>query len=548
MMILYITVLGVFLIYVFCNELTYSGSVSREAGFLADFDEFLSHVRHFYYYTNSAEDAIFYSIPKCSLKIRPVLEELLGCLESEDRVRMLADIAGGRHKYVRLFTSLVMTVSENGDVFEGSSSVFLDSVMQLRCDVQSEKRYLEGRKHRFTGLGLTAALPSVAVPAVAAWGSETIPSLKGFYYGRGGGVMLCLIFLLTVLCYRAIIYLREGHKPSAVPFSGFAARVLSGKGIFAKAALTVKKIGDRLEADVYLKKTVLAAAAVIIMVPVLASGHHGARRLLVNDVSDVENVSDTADGNQLKAMKNAIPKFMHEYIGETIPDEEALAAKLLEEPGFRSKSVAADTAGEIIRRLRNYRSESFGLSDILIVVAAAGLAFVFSDVKRIFRTALLDGQKQDEVMRFQSLINMQKRVPGITPVEILESMEAFSDIFRSSLQQCINNYSVNDGMALTELFEAEDYPEFRKLTDCFLAVDEAGVENAFEEVTAQITSFRENRELDRTILMDNNVMLASLLAVIPGGLVLFGYLLIPFMARAMIMFNNYQDALRGYMD
>ena len=38
MMILYIAALGVFLIYVFCNEFTYSGSVSREYGFLADFD------------------------------------------------------------------------------------------------------------------------------------------------------------------------------------------------------------------------------------------------------------------------------------------------------------------------------------------------------------------------------------------------------------------------------------------------------------------------------------------------------------------------------
>ena len=42
MMVLYITVLGVFLIYVFCNEMTYSGSVKREAAFLADFDEFMS--------------------------------------------------------------------------------------------------------------------------------------------------------------------------------------------------------------------------------------------------------------------------------------------------------------------------------------------------------------------------------------------------------------------------------------------------------------------------------------------------------------------------
>ncbi|MBO7354695.1 MAG: hypothetical protein J6U61_10640 [Lachnospiraceae bacterium] len=548
MMVLYIAVLGVFLIYVICNEMTYSGSVGRETAFLADFDEFLSHVRHFYYYTNSAEDAIFYSIPKCSKRIRPILEELFGCLESEDRVRMLSDIAGGRHKYVRLFTSLVMTVSENGDLFEGSSSVFLDSVMQLRCDVQSEKRYLEGRKHRFTGLGLTAALPSVAVPAVAAWGSDTIPSLKSFYYGRGGGVMLCLILMMTVLCYTAITYLREGHKPKEAPFAAIAAKIAAGKGIVSKAAAQLKKLADRLGADVLLKRTVLASAAVIIMVPVLAAGHAGMRRLLANDVSDVENVSDTADGNQLKAMKTAIPKYMHEYLGEELPEEDELAETLLDEPGFRSRSVAADTAAEIIRRLKAYRLEFFGLSDLLIVLAAAGLAFVFPDVKRIFKNALLDGQKQDEVMRFQSLINMQKRVPGITPVEILESMEAFSDIFRNSLQQCINNYGVNDELALTELFEAEDYPEFRKLTDCFLAVDEAGVENAFEEVTAQITSFRESRELDRTILMDNNVMLASLLAVIPGGLVLFGYLLIPFMARAMTMFNDYQDALRGYMN
>ncbi len=548
MMVLYITVLGVFLIYVFCNEMTYSGSVKREAAFLADFDEFLSHVRHFYYYTNSAEDAIFYSIPKCSKKIRPILEELLGCLESEDRVRMLSDISGGRHKYVRLFTSLVMTVSENGDLFEGSSSVFLDSVMQLRCDVQGEKRYLEGRKHRFTGLGLTAALPSVAVPAVAAWGSDTIPSLKSFYYGRGGGVMLCLILIMTYLCYTAITYLREGHRPAEKPFSGMIAKITAGKGIPAKVITLVKGWKKSLEADLLFRKTVLAAAAVIIMVPVLAAGHAGTRRLLTDDVSDVENVSDTADGNQLKAMKSAIPKFMHEYIGKDLPEEDRLAEMLLDEPGFRSKTVAADTAAEIVGRLKRYRREVFGFSDILIVIAAAGLAFVFPDVGRIFKNALLDGQKQDEVMRFQSLINMQKRVPGITPVEILESMEAFSDIFRNSLQQCINNFSVNDELALTELFEAEDYPEFRKLTDCFMAVDEAGVENAFEEVTAQITSFRESRELDRTILMDNNVLLASLLAVIPGGLVLFGYLLIPFMARAMTMFSDYQDALRGYMN
>ncbi len=142
---------------------------------------------------------------------------------------------------------------------------------------------------------------------------------------------------------------------------------------------------------------------------------------------------------------------------------------------------------------------------------------------------------------------MQKRVPGITPIEILESMEDFADYFRQPLRQCINEYCINERKALTDMAENQTYPGFVKLIDCFLAVDDAGIENAFDEVSAEIVIFKENRELSRMIILDNNVMFASLLSVIPGGLVLFGYLLIPFMVKALSMFNTYQDTLMEYI-
>ncbi len=547
MMVLYVAVLGVFLVYVLINETGYVRYIGREVRFLTDFDEFLSNVRHFYYYSNSAEDAIFYSIPKCSKRIRPMLEELLAGLESEDRVRMLSSAAGAQHKFVRLFLSLTVLVSDNGDVMEESSSVFLDSVMQLRSDVQSEKRYLESRRHRFAGLALTAALPPIAVPLVAAWGSDTIPSLRYFYYGRNGAVVLCAILALTVMCYEAIIYLREG-KGRKYGFAKLSEMIGQRAGRYYRKVLFW--LGD-IEHERY----VLALLTVLIMVPVLIAGHSSARSLLVTDTGDIENVSDTADGNQITAMKRVITEYMSLYTGDgaekidpnAITEKDALAAMLLDEKGIRSKKVAEDTAAELIRRLNQYYAEYFGLPDALIVLIAAILAWLFPGLESSFKKALEDGRRQDEVMQFQSLIHMQKKVPGITPVEILESMESFSDIFRNSLQQCINNYNVNDELALTELAEAESYTEFRKLTDCFLAIDEAGIENAFEEVTAQISNFKENRELDRNILLDNHVLLASMLAILPGGMVLFGYLLIPFMARAMVMFNNYQDSLHQYL-
>ena len=528
MMIIYSLVYGTFLICAFVHEIGYMRSVRREITFLSDFDNFLSYVRHFYYYTNSAGDAIFYSIPKCSKRLKNVLEEILAGIEKEDRAAIIPAISDKQHKFVRLFMSLTMLVSENGDAEGESDSVFLDSVMQLRSDVQDEKRYLERKRHRYAGLGLTAAIPPIAVPFVAIWGSDTIPSLKAFYYGRNGVVMLCSIFVLTILCYLAILYLREGKKPNLL-----------------------SKINLKSKMNAKLLRSVYASAAVIVMISVLIAGHFEARKLLTEDVSDIDNVSDTADGAQLNVMRRVIPEYMEKLIAGrmdgAVQNSEELAEELLERTGIRSKKVAEDTAEELLRRLERYKKERFDIIDILIVIAASGFAWIYPALEAMFRSALSDGKKQDEVMQFQSLIHMQKRVPGITTVEILESMESFADIFKPGLQQCLNNFNVNDMQALSELSEAETYPEFRKIIDCFTAVDEAGVENAFDEVTAQIRNFKENREQDRLILLDNNVLLASLLAVLPGGMVLFGYLLIPFMVRAMTLFNNYQDALRGYI-
>ena len=63
------------------------------------------------------------------------------------------------------------------------------------------------------------------------------------------------------------------------------------------------------------------------------------------------------------------------------------------------------------------------------------------------------------------------------------------------------------------------------------------------EISREIENFKENRKLDRKIMLDSEVMLASLLAAIPGGLILFGYLLGPFMIRSVQIFNEYQSGI-----
>ena len=138
---------------------------------------------------------------------------------------------------------------------------------------------------------------------------------------------------------------------------------------------------------------------------------------------------------------------------------------------------------------------------------------------------------------------MLKNIPGITAVSLLEEMELFSQIFKPAIRKCINEYNISDEKALRKMYETEKYAPFRRITDCFLMADELGLEDAFEEISAEIENFTENRKLERKILLDSEGMLGAVISVLPGGIILFGYLLLPFMVRSMQIFNEYQTGI-----
>ena len=111
------------------------------------------------------------------------------------------------------------------------------------------------------------------------------------------------------------------------------------------------------------------------------------------------------------------------------------------------------------------------------------------------------------------------------------------------IRQCINEYNISDVSALNRMYGEKKDKDFRHIVDCFRQVSELGIEDAFTEVSQEIENFKENRKLDRKIILDFEAMLGALMAVIPGGTILFGYLLGPFMIRSVQIFNEYQAGI-----
>ena len=513
-----------FLMYVCVQEIESRGKTRKMLRFLSEMDVFLGNLRHQYFRTGLVRDAFYFANDGIGEELSPKIKEMLEILESEDiRTRGTAYLNSDNNKFLRLLMSIAMLVEENGDRRDRESeSVFINAIMQMRLEVRDERRYISSRMHKFTGLTLTSSIPLAAVPFIASWGVSTNSSLLLFYYGRTGSLLRAVLLVVCLLCYNAVRRLKDPEGNTVSAATGIPPETL---------------------------RLILFSGAGLLMFVSLIIAHSQARKLIISDISNISMISEYADGKQLAAMEYLIPQYTLRLInGETVfADRDELAAVLLDEQGIRTSEVALACADEILERADSWKREHIDLPDAVAVLLAALMGFAFTSFEKLFDHALREGRIRDEIMQFQSIIAMQKDVPGITSVTIMESLESFARLFKGPIRKCLNNYGVNDILALTEMKESDRNADFRRIGDCFISADELGVKDAFDEISAEIRAFREDRNSDRNIILDNDALLASVLSIIPGGLILFGYLLVPFILSALSLFDVYQSSLKDYI-
>lgn len=556
---IYSVILSFFFIYAFSSEIISSSHIKLEIRFLKAFDDFLGDVRHHYFKLGSVRDALIASETDADPIIKGHAGKMIRIMSSPEPEMLVNEyVNSGYHKYLKFFLTLSRLVEENGDQEDEKGSVFLNSCMRIRYDVREDLRFISERKHRFSGLMLTVSLPAAAIPFIAMWGTSTIPSLTYFYYGYAGTVTKLILIIVSFICFKAFFRLKYGEYLEKRK-SSYATRFqklriiqrlssirmrLAGKKAYLYD-MRIKRLGEKYTVKTfYIKKTLFFIFFYFIALITLFIGHYESRKLYKYDISDIENVTSVTDQKQLEALKRLIPEYTAFFCerGYAVSEEE-LKAMLLEDKDLKNESVAQKAAEEIIKRYDLFRDEIFGFRDIVFCLIFAFLASIYPDMSLSFRKTLIDSRLQDEVMQFQSIIHILKKIPGMSVVSLLEEMERFSSIFRPALKKCINDFSISDSGALNRLYEEEKYPGFRRIVDCFMMAEELGPEDAFEEISSEIENYSENRKLERKMLLDNEGMLGAVISVLPGGLILFGYLLCPFMIRSIQIFNEYQAGI-----
>lgn len=176
----------------------------------------------------------------------------------------------------------------------------------------------------------------------------------------------------------------------------------------------------------------------------------------------------------------------------------------------------------------------FFLIALLVAVVVYNLPMFFLKVME----EELQVNMQDEVIQYHSIILLLIYFENVNAMTILEWMNLFSNIFTMSIAKCMTEFTMDEKQALQNLYDAEPFEPFQRIVENLMMVDDVGVLQAFNELSATRKSNQETRSQDNKNIIAERVSKANLLMLIPLGVVVGGYMIIPLMAEAFSEMND----------
>ncbi len=530
--------------------------------FKDDFAQLVSRIGHYFYSGGNIVTAIEKASGRCGRLMKLHCVDFKKILTSEDvelsrRIYMEKD----KDKYLKLFVSQAEIVKRTGPTKdENGKSVFLSSMTDLINSIQEDKRRNTEKQYGFLFFGWVASIPCILQPYIAEWGMYTIGALASFYVGRSGNIWKIVMLVVSFLAYKIISILQDDS--GEIPANPYLAGLVKLRPVMRfidvfhdpdsqkvyKIKTIMRRSGDNNNYRVYYLKRVLAAVASVVLVFILCvAGHAENKKFLVTETVTLEDACNNADSKQKEVIYQLEPEYMERLTksGER-PTYEELVAMISKEPGLRTMEAVEDMANVIVDKLETYDREAFDFLDIFIIIIAAVIAFFCPTLIMFVRKVVIKDRVADEIVQLQTVVNMMRKLPGILPINILLTMEEFSTVYKKSLRECISKYPTDPEAALQDLYFSEKETDFRMIIEDFLRVPQTGVENAFAEVTSQIENYAENRKMEQKQSIEKMTKAAMWISMVPALVIIFGYMLTPFMMGVLKLFDNLSGSLGGF--
>ena len=539
---------------IFMIDLLIEGSVDKKDDeLLIQQLDFFSEIRHAYHEFNMVEEAIYQVSQDDEKEVSRQGEKIYEILISDDpetELEKYYDVAP--NNFLKEFAGLSYLTKEFGDRKVDGASLYLKNVDNITQEMQIEILKRDKLNYVFRSLSFISIAPVMLLEPLRTWAVSNFSFVRNWYYGKSGMIVQILILLITFVSYVLVRKLKdngavnmntkniENPWQSKVYKNKFAKKIVDlfipkeGTKEYKNVKDLLKDAASPLKMEwVYVNRICLAIVTFIASLFIFMYLHHVA--------IDYEYTQPTTDYNLMSGMSAKDEKkameltkqdnvFLDMFRGKIKTTQDDIQ-KAVERSKFYKDATDDEikTATErIYDKLQVVNSEYLKWFEILLACVFAIVGYMSQIWLLMFQSKMRQLEMEDEVMQFQTIILMLMRIERINVEMILEWLERYSNIFKSQITKCVNNYEAGAWEALEEMKNEISYvPLIRIVESMQAAVEKIPIKDAFDELDSEREYYRDKRKESNERLIKRKGMIGKVIGFAPMVCLFVGYLIIP---------------------
>ena len=526
--------------------------------------DFFSEVRHAYHEFNMVEEAIYQVSQDDEKEVSRQGEKIYEILISDDpetELEKYYDVAP--NNFLKEFAGLSYLTKEFGDRKIDGASLYLKNIDNITQEMQIEILKRDKLNYVFRSLSFISIAPVLLLEPLKNWAVNNFGFVKNWYYGKSGMIVQILILIITFVSYILVRKLKDNGsvnmntKNTQNPWQEKIYKNKLGKKlinlILPKDGTKEYKKMKNLLIDsaspskiewVYINRLVIAIVTFIVSLFVFSYLHKIAIDYeYTQPTTDYDLLGGQTARDQEKAMEltRQDNEFLDMFRGKVDTTEKNIERALRRSKYYKEaedKEITKATE-RIYKKLQVVNSECMQWFEFLLAFVFMIVGYMSPVWILMFQARMRKLEMEDEVMQFQTIILMLMRIERVNVEIILEWLERYSNIFRSQITRCVNNYEAGAWEALEELKNEISYQQLIRIVESMqAAVEKIPIKDAFDELDSEREYYRDKRKESNERLISKKAMIGKVLGFAPMVCLFVGYLIVPLVFIGLTSMSN----------
>ena len=537
----------------FMIDILIEGSVDKKDNeLLTQQLDFFSEIRHAYHEFNMVEEAIYQVSQDDEKDISRQGEKIYEILTSDDpetELEKYYDVAP--NNYLKEFAGISYLTKEFGDRKVDGASLYLKNVDNITQEMQIEILKRDKLDYVFKSLSFISIAPVLLLEPLKSWAVSNFSFVKNWYYGKSGMIVQILILIITFISYILVRKLKDNGsvnmdtRNTENPWQAklykkkFAKKIIDkfipkdGSKEYKKVKQLLTDAASPLKMEwVYINRIAISIVTFVVSIFVFMYLHQIAIDYEYTQPTTDYNLISMSTKDEQKAMELTKQDniFLDKFRGKLDTTQQDIETALKKSKYYKdSTDEEIETEAErILGKLQVVNSESFKWFELLLACVFAIMGYMSPIWLLMFQAKMRQLEMEDEVMQFQTIILMLMRIERVNVEMMLEWLERYSNIFKSQITRCVNDYEAGAWEALENLKNDISYlPLIRIVESMQAAVEKIPIRDAFDELDSEREYYRDKRRESNERLIKRQGMIGKVIGFAPMVCLFVGYLIIP---------------------